>query len=204
ERFVRPRCLYRGASCAVGYVPPNWPHRVRSGPASAIERAQRRLVNGMSLNSTWTRQMTTEAEIRPEGPEVFLRLPWAIAAGALVVFLFTLNHWVSLSSVGVVARLSGWLWQPELNAPLYWLLTAPLRWLPTRAIPLVLNLFSAICAALTLALLAHSVSLLPQDRTEAQRLREKSPSALLSIPAAWLPPLVACLVCGLQLTFWEN
>ena len=27
---------------------------------------------------------------------------------------------------------------------------------------------------------------------------------MLSIRAAWVPPVLAALVCGLQLTFWEN
>jgi tetratricopeptide (TPR) repeat protein len=35
-------------------------------------------------------------------------------------------------------------------------------------------------------------------------MREKSAFALLSIRTAWLPPLLAVLVCGLQLTFWEH
>jgi tetratricopeptide (TPR) repeat protein len=65
-------------------------------------------------------------------------------------------------------------------------------------------MFAAGCAALTLALLARSVALLPHDRTNEQRLREPSEFSLLSIPTAWLPPIFAVLVCGLQLTFWER
>jgi tetratricopeptide (TPR) repeat protein len=148
--------------------------------------------------------MTTEPELRQEKNFVAQWLPWAVAATTLTLFLITLNRWISTSSVGPVARVSGWLWQPELNAPLYWVLTYPLRWLPVRAIPIALNCFSAVCAALTLALLARSVALLPHDRTHPQRLREKDPFGLLSIPLAWLPPVLAALVCGLQLTFWEN
>ena len=59
------------------------------------------------------------------------------------------------------------------------------------------------CAALTLGLLARSVALLPHDRTDAQRRREQSPFSLLTIRNAWLPPVFAVAVCGLQLTFWE-
>src|SRR5439155_25798238 len=70
--------------------------------------------------------------------------------------------------------------------------------------PLALNLFSMVCAVLTLALLARSVTLLPHDRTHPQRLREKSEFSLLTVRAAWLPPLLAVIVCGLQLTFWEH
>ena len=131
-------------------------------------------------------------------------LPWIIAAGALIVYLATLNHWVSLNSLPQVARVSGWTWQPELYGPVYWLVTYPFRWLPAKAIPLALNLFSMVCAVLTLALLARSVTLLPHDRTHPQRLREKSEFSLLTVRAAWLPPLLAVIVCGLQLTFWEH
>ena len=34
--------------------------------------------------------------------------------------------------------------------------------------------------------------------------KERRRFAMLSIPAAWLPPVLAALVCGLQLTFWEH
>jgi tetratricopeptide (TPR) repeat protein len=148
--------------------------------------------------------MTTEPEVSPEKKFVPVILPWLVAAGALALYLATLNHWVSLGSLPEVAKVSGWTWQPELSGPLLWLLTCPFRWLPSRLIPLGLNLFPAVCAALTLALLARSIALLPHDRSHEQRLKEASEFSLLSIPAAWVPPLLAALVCGLQLSFWEN
>ena len=148
--------------------------------------------------------MTTERELSPEKKFVPALLPWLVAAGALAIYLVTLNHWMSLASLPHVARVSGWIWLPELNGPLFWLVTYPFRWLPARAIPLALNLFSAICAALTLALLSRSVALLPHDRSHDQRLKEHSPYSTLSIPAAWIPPVLAALVCGLQLSFWED
>jgi tetratricopeptide (TPR) repeat protein len=148
--------------------------------------------------------MTTEREVSPEKKFVPALLPWLVAAGALAVYLVTLNRWVSLSSLQQVARLSGWTWQPELYGPLFWLVTYPFRWLPAQAIPLALNFLAAVCGALSLALLARSVALLPHDRTQEQRQREPSKSGLLSISAAWLPPVLAALVCGLQLTYWEH
>jgi len=148
--------------------------------------------------------MTIQAEVSPERKLTPVIVPWVVAAGALAVYLLTLNRWVSFGNLGQVARLSGWLWQPELHGPVYWLLTYPLSWLPARLIPLGLNLFSAVCAALCLALLARSVVLLPHDRTHQQRDKELGRAALLSIRAAWLPPVLAALVCGLQLTFWEH
>src|SRR5437773_1204072 len=131
-------------------------------------------------------------------------LPWVVAAGALVLYLLTLNHWVSLSSLPLVAKVAGWDWVLPHQAPLFFVLTFPFRWLPAGWQAIALNAFSAVCAALTLALLARSVMLLPHDRTHEQRQRERSEFSLLSIPAAWLPPIFAVLVCGLELTFWEN
>ena len=158
----------------------------------------------MSEDSTLARRMPATREISSEEDFVPAYLPWLIAAGGLVFYLLTLNHWLSFNSVLNVANLSGWTWQPELTGPVYWLATLPVRLLPAKLIPLTLNLFSCLCAVLTLALLARSVALLPHDRTAQQRMREKSAFALLSIRAAWLPPLLAVLVCGLQLTFWEH
>ena len=159
----------------------------------------------MSIDSTVDRRMTMASDVSPEKKFVASILPWLCAGVAFLVFLITLNHWVSLASLLPVARASGWIWQPNLTDPLFWVLTYPLSWLPPALVPLALNLFSAVCAALTLALLARSVALLPHDRTKEQRLREPSPFSLLSAaPTAWLPPALAVAVCGLQLSFWEN
>ena len=119
----------------------------------------------MTMHSTLARRMTTEREVSPEKTFVPAFLPWLVAGGALAIYLVTLNRWVSLSSLQQVARVSGWTWQPELYGPLFWLVTYPFRWLPAQVIPLALNLFAAVCAALSLALLARSVALLPHDRT---------------------------------------
>lgn len=158
----------------------------------------------MSMDSTLTRRMTSARALPPKREFVPSTLPWVVAGAALVIYLLTLNHWVSLSSLDRTARVSGWLWQPEAMEPLYWLITYPLHWLPVKLIPLALNLFSAACATLTLALLARSVMLLPHDRTEEQRKREKDALGILTVRWAWVPPAVAALVCGLQLSFWEH
>jgi tetratricopeptide (TPR) repeat protein len=143
---------------------------------------------------------------QPPAPHNFAArlLPWVVAAGTLVLYALTINHWMSLFNLGYVAKVSGWTWQPEIINPISFIVTYPFRWLPTASIPFALNLFSAVCAALTLGLLARSVALLPQDRTRAQREREHSDFSLLTIRAAWLPPIFAALVCGLQMTFWEQ
>jgi len=158
----------------------------------------------MSINSTLDYRVKMAQELSPQKKFVPARLPWVVAGGALLVYLLTLNHWVSLSSLWPVARASGWDWRPELLGPLYWLVTWPFHFLPLKTIPVALNLFSALCAFLTLALLARSVALLPHDRTEEQRIRERNPFALLSIRSAWVGPVLAVIACGLQLSFWES
>jgi len=131
-------------------------------------------------------------------------LPWLVAAAMLVFYAVTLNRWVSLINFGTVADISGWLWAPQLKSPLFYLVTLPLRMLPVPAVPIALNLFSAACAAMALGLLARSAGLLPHDRTEAQVVRERNDFSLLTIRSAWFPPLLAVMLCGLQLTFWET
>ncbi|MCL4179746.1 MAG: tetratricopeptide repeat protein [Verrucomicrobia bacterium] len=132
------------------------------------------------------------------------RLPWLIAAGAVIVYLITLNRWVSLSGLPMAVMLTDASGSTPLSGPLTFLLTYPLRWLPVSAQLHALNGLSALLAAVTLGLLVRTVALIPQDRTRDQRHRERSETGLLSLPTAWLPPLVAALTCGLQLAFWQH
>src|SRR2546423_884993 len=160
--------------------------------------------------------MTMEPAHGPNQQFTRVYLPLAVCVASFALFLFTLNRWVSLNNWGAAtfftssnglfqtARLNGWVWQPQIYEPLYWLLTWPAHWLPARCVPIALNLFSAVCAALALGLLARSVALLPHDRTDVQRQKAHGADALLGIPTAWLPPLFAVSVCALQLTFWEH
>jgi tetratricopeptide (TPR) repeat protein len=148
--------------------------------------------------------MSTEASSKLERRFVRDSLPYVVGAAALVVYLATLNHWVTLSSLALVTRVNGWSWQPPLSQPLLCLLTFPFRWLPAAWVPLALNVFTAVCASLTLATLARSVALLPHDRLEQQRLLVENEHALLSVPDAWVPVVLAAVALGLQLTFWEH
>jgi tetratricopeptide (TPR) repeat protein len=148
--------------------------------------------------------MANEKRIDPRKRFVPRILPWLLAAAMLAVYCCTLNHWVSLFNCAAVAKASGWTWQPEVTNPISFLATYPFRWLPVSQIPVALNIFSAVCAALTLGLLARSVAILPHDRTDEQRKRERSDFSFLTLWSAWLPPVLAVLVCGLQLTFWEQ
>jgi len=148
--------------------------------------------------------MMTEHELGAEKRFVPAILPWIIAAGAAVFFGATLSRWVTFGSLLQVAKASGWSWQPDLGGPLCWLVMYPLRWLPASLAPLGVNLFSMTCAALTLAVLARSVALLPHDRTQEQRGKADNEMAILPGRIGWLPPILAVMVCALQLTFWEN
>lgn len=153
--------------------------------------------------------MTEESNL-PQRRPITLS-PWIVVIGALILYGATLNHWVSLSSLGLISKITGWdwhplplPWRPTANAPLFLVLTLPIRILPVSLQPIALNAFSALCAALVLGLLAASVRLLPHDRTREQRQREGGEYALLSVPAAFLPPLLAVLMLGMQLTFWRH
>ncbi|MEY2410180.1 MAG: hypothetical protein QOF48_2850 [Verrucomicrobiota bacterium] len=132
------------------------------------------------------------------------RLPWMVGGAMMLVFLVTMNRWITPITAVALGKVAGWDWRPNVVAPLHVLLTWPVRWLPAGIQLFALNFFEVACAALSLALLARSVALLPHDRTKDQRQLERSDYSLLSIGAAWVPPLMAALVCGLQLNFWEN
>lgn len=141
----------------------------------------------------------------PPRPFTLSLLPWLCGLAALVLYLITLASWVTLPALNLTGQVVGWdWWNPKIGRPLYHLLTLPVKALPASAQITALNAFAALCSALTLALLARSVALLPQDRTRDQRTRLRDDSALLSVPANWLPPLLAVLACGLQLSFWEH
>jgi tetratricopeptide (TPR) repeat protein len=145
-----------------------------------------------------------EKDFKVELGFVQRRLPWIVAAGALTLYLMTLSHSATFTGLAKLAQVAGWDWRPVLVAPLHFVLTYPIRWLPPGMQLVALNFLSALFASVALALLARSVALLPHDRTRDQRHLERSDYSLLSLRAAWVPPVVAVLVCGLQLSFWEN
>jgi tetratricopeptide (TPR) repeat protein len=132
------------------------------------------------------------------------RMPWLVLAGALIVYLLTLNHWLRIEGLSLVARIPGWDWMPVGYTPILDALCYPFHWLPLAWQPLALNVLAAVLAALTLALLARTVALLPYDRTTDERARERSEFSLLSTSKAWAPPLLAVLLCGLHRAFWEH
>lgn len=139
-------------------------------------------------------------------PSEFARtkLPWVTAGVMLLVYLVTVNQWVSTRSLPVVAKVEGWDWALPMQWPLFFTLTYPLRWLSPGMQPLALNLFSVICGTLTIALLVRSVGLLPHDRTDEQRIRQRSGDGLLNTNFAWAPAVLAAAALGFELTMWEH
>jgi tetratricopeptide (TPR) repeat protein len=130
---------------------------------------------------------------------------WGIPAGAFLFYAITLNHWISLTSLRTVARVSDWLWHPDPGRPLAWLVFAPFRLLPEAWIPILLNLVTAVAAALVLGQLARSVAILRVDVVAADAMRRKtSEASIYTGPLAWLPPVIAVVALGLQGGFWEH
>lgn len=121
------------------------------------------------------------------------RFPVQIALVALLLYVSTISHGVTLTSLPMTAKLAGWDWQPMFDHPLLWLVTLPLRLLPTTWIPLAFNLLSAILAAVVLGILARSLKLIDPE--------------LLGESVGWrgkLSVLLACVVCGLEYNFWRD
>ena len=125
---------------------------------------------------------------------IYRRLPVQVTLAALMVYAISLSHGVTLNSLPLTAKVAGWDWQPMNSQPLLWLFTLPLRWLPGGWVVWGLNLFSALCGALTLGLLARSLELADWDR----------PLQMLGAWPAKLPILLACVVCGLEFNFWRE
>jgi tetratricopeptide (TPR) repeat protein len=132
------------------------------------------------------------------------QLPWVVMGAALVVYLLTLNPWVTAGNMRNSVQILGWDWQPALVSPLHYLLTLPLKLLPLARQVWALNALSAILGALTLAILARSVSLLPHDRTKEERNRETGPYGLLVQRTAWVAPLIAVTALAFHFGFWQN
>ncbi len=148
--------------------------------------------------------MTTPGSSDPENNFVSRKLLWWIGGAAILLYFVTLSHWVTLDSLENVSRVTGWNPLPTPARPLAWTLFAVFRLLPEAWIPLAANIFTALVAVLVLALLARCVSLLRYDVLPEGDVRKGSQVGLLTIKSAWMPPVLAALICGLQLGFWEH
>ena len=131
-------------------------------------------------------------------------LPWVVAAAMLLVYLFTLNRFVTLQSVWPLAKASGMDWHENFTSPLTYLVTLPIRWLPAGIQLLALNFTAALFAAASLGLLARAIAILPQDRTQLQRDRAIDENAFLNIRLAWVPVVFGVAMLAFQKSFWEH
>ena len=148
--------------------------------------------------------MTTPGSSDLENPFVAKKLPWTIGVVAILLYLITASHWVTLGSLENISRVADWNPLPTPARPLAWSLFAAFNLLPEAWIPLAANLFTAIIATLILALLARCVALLRYDVLPEGDVRKGSQVGLLTLKSAWMPPVLAVLICGLQLRFWEH
>ena len=62
-------------------------------------------------------------------------LPWGLAAALLALYLVTLGRGITLNNLQPFAQVSGLQWQPVLTHPLYFLVTLPLKLLPSGWLP---------------------------------------------------------------------
>lgn len=149
--------------------------------------------------------MTVTNRQSTESDAVSARWLWGLGGAAALLFLLTLNSWLTNTSLGLVARWAGWTEQPELGRPLGWLICAVFRWLPARWLPLALNLFTAGSAALVLVQLARSVSILRYDSVVPNPMRSRLADTVAA-PGAWkwLPPAFAVAALALQRSFWQH
>ena len=155
--------------------------------------------------------MTAEQKTSPPVTRSLALNPWYVFAAALIVYALAMNRWVTLRGLPWIAGVAGWDWHPfptewraNFFAPLWYVLTFPIRALPVDWRPPALTFFSAACAAGTLALLSMSIRLLPHDRTREQRRSEQGEFSLLSGKWAFVPQLLAVLVLGVYGVFWDN
>src|SRR4051812_43735063 len=132
------------------------------------------------------------------------KLPWLAAGALFLIYLATLNRWVSIRSLPVVSKVTGWDWTLPTQFPLFYTLTLPFRLLPVSIQPIALNVFTAVCAAAAVWMLVRSVALLPHDRTDEQRVRMRHSDGLLGTKYGWAPAALAAAGLGLELTMWEH
>ena len=180
------------------------------GPEPSIERSNELAGSGRGSHSC--QPMTDERE-KAAGFDVkrpIVLSPWLVALGGLALYGATLNHWVTFASLPFASQIAGWdwhpgplPWRPNLQLPLFSIVTYPLRWLPVTWRPVGLNVFAAVCAATTLAVLARSVHLARPLQNAGETWRENREQQLTE-RATFLPALFAVLLLGGQRTFWEN
>ena len=122
------------------------------------------------------------------------RLPLYAALAAFVLYVCTMGAWVTMNSESLVTTLAGWSDNVMVGQPVLWTLTLPIRLLPAMCVPLAVKLLSALLAALIIGVLARTVQLLPWDH----------PWDEISPVASAIPVVMACVICGLEFSFWQE
>jgi tetratricopeptide (TPR) repeat protein len=171
--------------------------------SAADPRPAQPILEKAALSPTLHNRMTPEELSQQRRQRICIVLPWCLAAAGLVIYLATLNHWIGFGSLAVVSQVSGWDWLPSVSQPLLFLVTLPLKLLPASLVPITLNVLTALLAGATLWLLARSIAILPRDRLASFRSLVSAGNSW-ELPLAWLPPMLACAVFGLQLSVWEH
>jgi hypothetical protein len=92
------------------------------------------------------------------------RFPVRVALVSWVVYLATLSWGVTLNSLVPMAQVAGGDWQPMADHLLFWLLTLPVRLLPSSWMLISFNLLCALCGAATLGIMTRTWELLPWSR----------------------------------------
>ncbi|HQC42807.1 MAG TPA: tetratricopeptide repeat protein [Verrucomicrobiota bacterium] len=133
------------------------------------------------------------------------RLPWILGLIFFGLYLLTLNHWVSVETLGILAQVVGWdFWGLRMTDPIFRLLTLPFQFVPQSTAILGISVLNAVLASFSIAWLARAVMLLPQDRSTDQRVRNADPDGLYVGKLAFLPPTIAALSLGLLFHFWQG
>ena len=122
------------------------------------------------------------------------RLPLFVAVAAFALYAATMGGGVTANSLLLTSKLAGLDDAPMVGQPLLWLVTLPFHLLPIAWVPLALKLLAAALAAAILGLLTRTIQLLPWDHpwNAASRL------------TCAIPILTACVLCGLEFSFWQE
>jgi tetratricopeptide (TPR) repeat protein len=148
--------------------------------------------------------MTTPDSATLQSSFVYRKLPWLVGATAFLFYLATLSFWITPDSLQTISSLTSWNSEGAAFRPLAATLFFPSRALPVAWIPVCANILTAAVAAVVLLTLARCVALLRYDVFPEGDIRKSSQVGLLTIPAAWLPPVLAVVIVGLQRGFWSN
>lgn len=91
------------------------------------------------------------------------RLPWILGLIFFGLYLLTLNHWVSVETLGILAQVVGWdFWGLRMTDPIFRLLTLPFQFVPQSTAILGISVLNAVLASFSISWLARAVMLLPK------------------------------------------